>query len=210
MKKDIVVLVFGANGKLGSHFVDQALEAGYTIKAFVRSPEKYKLSEHPGIKVVKGDATNYDDVVQAFEGVNIAVSCLGNPPKKLIMAKAYENIMLAAAAQTNPPRCIMISSIGMGKSSWFVRFLLMRIGGKEGFLNFEQAEKIVLDETDVPSVIVRAAGLTNKRGKGKYRVINKPSVFFPKFISRSDVATFFVDCLENTSYDKQAVMVEGV
>lgn len=209
MKKDIVVLVFGANGKLGSHFVDQALEAGYTIKAFVRSPEKYKLSEHPDIEVVKGDATHYDDVVQAFVGVDIVVSCLGNPPKKLIMAEAYKNIMLAAA-QTNPPRCIMISSIGMGKSSWFVRFLLMRIGGKEGFLNFEQAEKIVLDETDVPFVVVRAAGLTNKRGKGKYSMINKPSVFFPKFISRSDVAKFFVDCLENTSYDRQAVMVEGV
>ena len=39
MKK--TVLVFGANGNVGGHFVNQALDKGYKIKAFVRNPEKY-------------------------------------------------------------------------------------------------------------------------------------------------------------------------
>ena len=42
---DKTVLVFGANGNLGSHFVNQALETGYKINAFVRNPEKYTLSD---------------------------------------------------------------------------------------------------------------------------------------------------------------------
>lgn len=129
------VLVFGANGNLGSHFVNQALEAGCKIKAFLYSAKRYEHANNPNVEVVQGDATNYDDVEKAVSGVDIVVSCLGNPPKKkiYIMDKAYENIMLAASNQPNPPRCLMISSIGIGGSSWLVKFLLQQIGGKEGF-----------------------------------------------------------------------------
>ncbi len=209
MKK--TVLVFGANGNVGSHFVNQALEAGYKIKAFVRSPEKYTFSDNPNVEVVKGDATNFEDVEKAVLGVDIIVSCLGNPLKKkiYIMDKSYETIMLAASKQSKPPRCLMISSIGANGSSWFVRFLLQLFNGKEGFTDYEKAEKRVLDEKNVPIVVIRPAGLTDKQGEGEYQVIDKPTVFFPKFISRSDVAKFFVDCLSDTSFDGNAVMIQG-
>jgi uncharacterized protein YbjT (DUF2867 family) len=202
------VLVFGANGNVGSHFVNQALEAGYKIKAFVRNPQKYALSEHQNVQVVKGDATIYEDVEKAIRGVDVVVSCLGNP-KTLIMEEAYDNIMLAASNQASPPRCLMISSIGTNGSSWFVKFLLQCFNGKEGFAVYERAEKRVLEEKDVPFVVIRPAGLTNKPGRGKYHIIVKPTVFFPKFISRSDVAKLFVDCLSDTSFDGRAVMIEG-
>lgn len=207
---DKTVLVFGANGKVGSHFVSQALVAGYKIRAFVRSPEKYGLSENPKVEVMKGDATNFEDVKKAIPGADIIVSCLGNPSKKIfIMEEAYDNIISAASAEVNPPRCLMISSIGIGGSSWFVKFLLQQVGGKEGFNVFEKAEKRVLEEEKVPFLVVRPAGLTDKKGKGKYRIIGKPTVFFPRFISRSDVAKFFVDCLSDTSFDGKAIMIEG-
>jgi hypothetical protein len=103
----------------------------------------------------------------------------------------------------------MISSIGIGGSSWFVKFLLEQIAGKEGFNDIEKAEKRVLEEKEVSFVAIRPAGLTDKQGKGKYRVIEKPTVFFPKFISRSDVAKFFVACLTDTSFDGKAVMIQG-
>ena len=45
--------------------------------------------------------------------------------------------------------------------------------------------------------------------KSKYHIIKKATVFFPKFISRSDVAKFFVDCLSDTSFDGKAVLIEG-
>jgi hypothetical protein len=104
----------------------------------------------------------------------------------------------------------MISSIGIGGSSWLVKFLLKKIGGKEGFTDFENAEKRVLKKNDVSFVVIRPAGLTDKKGKGKYRLITKSTVFFPKFISRSDVAKFFIDCISDTSYDGKAIMIEGI
>ena len=88
------VLVFGANGKLGTHVVNQALEKGYKVKAFVRTPEKYALTKGQDVEVVKGDATNITDVKRSMEGADLVVSCLGNPPKKgiYIMEKAHSNI----------------------------------------------------------------------------------------------------------------------
>ncbi len=62
------------------------------------------------------------------------------------MEKAHSNIMLAASASHLSPRCLMISSIGIGGSSWLVKFLLKKIGGKEGFTDFENAEKRVLEK----------------------------------------------------------------
>ena len=55
------VLVFGANGKLGTHVVNQALDKGYKIKAFVRNPEKHTLTKGQDVEAVKGDATNIDE-----------------------------------------------------------------------------------------------------------------------------------------------------
>lgn len=210
MKK--TVLVFGANGKLGTHVVNQALDKGYKVKAFVRNPEKYTRTKGQEVEIVKGDATNITDVKHAMEGADVVVSCLGNPPKKgiYIMEKAHSNIMSAASDSSSSPRCLMISSIGIGGSSWLVKFLLQKIGGKEGFTDFENAEKRVLQQNNVSFVVIRPAGLTDKQGKGKYSLITKPTVFFPKFISRSDVATFFIDCISNTSHDGKAIMIEGI
>lgn len=205
------IVVFGANGKLGSLVAKQALELGYCLKAFVRSPEKYDLVQHQGIEVVRGDATVYADVEKAIRGADVVISCLGNPPKSkvLIMATAYENILNAAAEQTDPPRCLMISSIGLGGSSWLVRFLLTMIAGKKAITDFEQADLRVRADSNVPFVLVRASGLTDKVGKGTYRVLEGKSIFWPKFISRSDVAKFFVDCLGDTQYNGKAIMLVG-
>ena len=41
------------------------------------------------VEVVKGDATNFEDVEKAVSGVDIIVSCLGNPlKKKMIMSRS--------------------------------------------------------------------------------------------------------------------------
>lgn len=211
MNKNQTIVVFGANGKMGSLVVKQALEAGYQLRAFIRSPEKYAQAQHAGIEVVRGDATVYEDVEKAIQGVDVVISCLGNPPKSkvLIMARAYDNIMKAAAEQPDSPRCIMISSIGLGGSSWFVRFLLTMIAGKKSITDFENADQRVREDAKVPFALVRASGLTDKAGRGAYQVLEQKSIFWPKFISRSDVAKFFVDCLGDTQYDRKAIMLVG-
>ena len=133
MKNGMTITVFGANGNLGSHFVNQALEAGFKIKAFVRNAASFEHSNNSKVEVIKGNATSLRDVEIAVTNTDVVVSCLGNPKKVQIMYKSHDNILTAASKQTNIPKCILISSIGCGGTSWIVKQMLTLIGGKASF-----------------------------------------------------------------------------
>ncbi len=205
------VAVLGATGKLGNHFVNKALDAGYNLKALVRNRSKFTHSENPSVKVIVGDATKPGDVESTISDTDVVVSCLGGTSKKIqIMEDCYDNIMNSAAQQSQPPRCIMISSIGLGGSSWFVKFLLTLIGGKAGIEDFEKADKRVREDAKVPFVLVRPYALTDKPGIGAYKILPGKDGTFAMSITRSDVAKFLVECVSNKSWDnKPGVLLGG-
>jgi nucleoside-diphosphate-sugar epimerase len=55
------IAVLGATGGTGREVVQQALAAGQSVRALVRTPEKLNL-KHERLSVVRGDAHNADDV----------------------------------------------------------------------------------------------------------------------------------------------------
>ncbi|MDG1100484.1 MAG: SDR family oxidoreductase [Saprospiraceae bacterium] len=167
MKNKMTITVFGANGNLGSHFVNQALEAGFKIKAFVRNSSTYEYSNNSKVEVIEGNATNIEDVEKAVTKTDVIVSCLGNPKKVQIMYKSHDNILTATSKQTNIPKCILISSIGCGGTSWIIKQMLTLIGGKSSFDDYEKADKRISEEKSVPFVLVRPYALTDKEGRGK-------------------------------------------
>ena len=201
--------VFGATGKVGSHFVRQALEAGYTLRVLVRNAAKFGYSDRANVDVIVGDATDLGDVEKTMASADVVVSCLGNPKNVLIMEKAYDNIMTAAAKQAQPPRCIMISSIGLGGSSWLIKLMLTLIAGKASVDDGEQADKRVREDSKAPFVLVRPYALTDKAGIGNYTLIKGKDGTFARPISREDVALFMLRCVEDDQWDKRAVMLGG-
>jgi dihydroflavonol-4-reductase len=68
------VLVTGATGLVGCHAAVQLLEAGYTVRALVRSPEKIDGALSPlgaseeDVEIVVGDVRRRVDVARALEG----------------------------------------------------------------------------------------------------------------------------------------------
>ncbi|MCH9681439.1 MAG: SDR family oxidoreductase [Deltaproteobacteria bacterium] len=197
--------MFGATGQVGSAFVEMALEAGHEVRALVRSRGRFKHAEHPNVFVVEGDATNPEDVREVVGSADTVVSCLGNPPggrrnSILIMEKAADCIMEAAQAQPDPPRCLMISSVGVGGSSWFIKAMLSLIGGSAGFADYERAEARVRKETAVPFAVVRPYALNDKPGTGRFKVLGK-TAHFARPIPRQDVARFFMTALDDTQWD---------
>lgn len=197
----MTITVFGANGNLGSHFVNQALEAGFRIKAFVRNAASYQHSDNSKVEVVEGDAAIIGDVKKAVANTDIVVSCLGNPKKVQIMYKSHDNILTAASGQTNIPKCILISSIGCGGTSWIVKQMLTLIGGKASFADYEKADKRISEEKSVPFVLVRPYALTDMEGKGRYYVTKNQKGTFLKSISRADVANFMLDAVTDSQWD---------
>ena len=204
MKKKTIT-VFGANGNVGGAVVRLAADAGYTLRAFVRTPEKFDNPDPAHIEVVKGDATDAHDVARAIDGADVVTSFLGNPypnPRKIfIMEAAADRIMTAAAAQPEPPRCLMISTVGAGGSSWLIKLMLQMMGGRAHFADYERAEARIRSETNAPFAVIRPYALTDKPAKGSYKVIVGRTAHIAKPIPRPDVAKFFLDCLEDTRWD---------
>ena len=211
MTKNKCIAVFGGTGKVGREFVKMALDSGYSLRVLVRKRSSFELNNDNRVEVIEGDATNAEDVTAVVSGSDVVVSVLGNPSRNVqIMSNAAENIMKAAGEQSSPPRCLMISSVGVGGSSWLIKISLTLIGGRAGFKDYEDAEARVRSESDVPFIVVRPYALTDKPATGQYKVIQGQTAHFAKPIPRTDVAKFFLDCVEDASRDGSCANIGGV
>ena len=76
----MLLTVFGASGQIGRLFVQQALDQGHAVRAYVRDPAKIKFT-HPQLTVLAGDLGDQARIQQAIAGADAAVSLLGPPLK---------------------------------------------------------------------------------------------------------------------------------
>jgi putative NADH-flavin reductase len=72
MKK---IIVYGANGRTGRMVVKYALQAGYSVTAYIREDDYY-LS-HPSLTVVRGNALDKEQAINAMKGHDVVISALG-------------------------------------------------------------------------------------------------------------------------------------
>jgi putative NADH-flavin reductase len=57
--------------------VQQALETGHQVTAFVRKPARLKI-EHSNLRIVQGNVLDYASVETAVEGQSVVLSALGH------------------------------------------------------------------------------------------------------------------------------------
>jgi putative NADH-flavin reductase len=70
------LVVFGANGRVGSLVVGLALQRGHRVIAFVYG--KSKLPRHEALTLIKGDVRNKADVRRALRDADVVLSALGS------------------------------------------------------------------------------------------------------------------------------------
>lgn len=70
------LLVFGATGRTGRHFVTIALEAGHQVKALARNPGK--AQQHTNLEWIQGSVTEQLDLDEYLRGVDAVVCMLGD------------------------------------------------------------------------------------------------------------------------------------
>lgn len=78
------LLVFGATGGTGSRLVQQALQQGHVVTAFVRDPAKIRFS-HERLRVVRGDILDENSIDAAMAGQEGVLSALGTRVSMKIM-----------------------------------------------------------------------------------------------------------------------------
>ena len=70
------LFVIGATGRTGQETVQQALDRGHQVTAFVRSPESIAL-KNERLSVSKGNATDENQLFEAMQNHDAVISTLG-------------------------------------------------------------------------------------------------------------------------------------
>jgi hypothetical protein len=85
----------------------------------------------------------------------------------------------------------MISSVGVGGSSWLIKAMLTFIGVQAVFENYERGELRECNDTVVTFVIIRPYAHTDKPAKGQYKVIHGNKAHLAKPILCQTQLNFF-------------------
>ncbi|WP_291100109.1 MULTISPECIES: NAD(P)-dependent oxidoreductase [unclassified Empedobacter] len=206
------IIVFGATGSVGEKIVNQALEKGYSVTAFVRNPEKLTSKNHPNLNIFQGDVLNLADVKEAVKNQDVVLCALGDGKIGKIRAEGTKQIITALKDSTTN-RFICQSTIGAGNSYTNLNFIWKYV--MFGFLlkkvlpDHNLQEKHIM-ESDLDYTIVRPSALTDGEISTNYQenfdeTIKKLSLK----ISRSDVANFMIQQIDSKKYLKKAVSISN-
>ncbi len=203
--------IFGATGRTGLQLVQQALEAGHDVVAFVRTPAKMPI-QHERLTLVQGDAMNPADVEKAVQGADAVLSVLGqskNSPKDM-QTVATRNI-IAAMQKYGVNRLVSLTGAGVEAPedkpklmNLVISFALKTLSGdvlKDAEQHAELIKKSPLDW-----VIVRGPMLNEGQHTGMYRV-GWVGVNTGTRISRADVADFMLRQLNEDTYLHKMPMI---
>jgi len=203
------ILVIGATGGTGRQLVAQALERGFEVTAFVRSPAKLKLT-HAKLRIVQGDVRDPEAVAGAVRGQEAVLSALGHRrffyPNK-IQSEGTANVLRAMAAH-NVGRFVCETSLGLGNSAFRMglpgTFFMLPVILPFYFWDKARQEQLVA-ASNLEWVIVRPGMLTNGTKRGNYRHgLEVGSYVWPARISRADVAHFMLNQLTEDTYLRMA------
>lgn len=202
--------IFGASSLTGKLLVEKALAGGHEVTAFVREEAKLELA-HPRLRVLCGDALQYEDVEPAVQGSDAVISTLGPKGKPAVMAAESTKNMINAMEKNAVKRLILVSVAGIpvpqdkrGKS--FVDSLL-KFFLKEVFTDREN-QLTVLRASGLDWTAVRVPRLTNEPPIGSVKAFyGRPSPALK--VTRDDLAEFMLEQLASDQWLRQAPIVSN-
>ncbi len=201
------LLVFGATGGTGRALLNQGLEQGHQVTAFVRNPAA--LEARPGLTIVQGDVTDAAAVGRAVAGHEAVLSALGPRGGQYgVLPGGVQNIV-AAMSQAGVRRLIHVSSFGVGDSlaqmGWVARQIVVPLFLRKA-LDEKEIEEGIIRASDLDWIIARPGGLEDGPRTGVYRCITDPreKVGQPR-IARADVADFMLQNLADARFVRRVV-----
>lgn len=199
------IIVFGATGGVGQEVVKQAVEKGFEVTAFVRTPTKLEVS-HENLTVIKGDAFNEAEVAAAIAGHDAVVSCLGSSQgmkKSTELQEMVKNIVVGML-EHEVKRIVYTASAGIHKELTGVSGKLM-MGVLKNALTDHRAAVDTIKAHGLNYTIVRPMGLTNGPFSGKYKEAAEGVPPNSMGIPRADVAHFIVKALTDAQYEHTSI-----
>ena len=206
------IAVFGATGRTGHPLVEQAVERGHEVVAFVRDVTGLPstLRNDDRVSPIEGDAYTGEGVDRAIAGdgdpVDAVVSVLGQtsdgPDDLLIEAGRH---IRSAMNQHGVERLVTLVGAGVreeGESvslgGWVMGAVLKLLAGS--VLEDARTHVESIKRGDTQWTVVRGPRLTEDAHTGEFRHGADLSLGMRDTAARANVAEFVIDCLEDDLY----------
>jgi putative NADH-flavin reductase len=200
------LFILGASGGIGQHLLQIALERGYQVTAYVRSPQKIG-STHERLEVVQGEVFNADQMARSLAGHDAVLSSFGPLTiRSSTLRRAFGRTLAAAMRKSGVRRTQIVSAAFLFRDLNVLGRLLKATLFRQMVPDMAGMEAEVC-QSDLDWTIVRPPRLTDGPARHSYRVAdgNLPKGGF--LISRADVAHFMIGEAENPTHRKQIVGV---
>jgi putative NADH-flavin reductase len=203
------IAVIGASRGIGQATVNEALARGHAVNGLARTPPAV---DRPGLNWIKGNVLDSASLAQALDGATVVVTALaaGGLGLTTLFSDAAKAVS-AAMDKAGAKRLIAITGFGAGDSRGHAGFMMDRIVQPiflgRMYADKDREEAFILT-TRLAWTIVRPGRLTNGPKSGRVKAMTGD--FRPGSISRDDVASFILDCIEKEEYLRQSpVIVAG-
>lgn len=205
------IVAFGASGRMGIKVVEQALEAGHNVTAFLRTPSKIAI-QHPNLTLFQGDVMDAAAVENALAGQEVVFSVLGptRPPVPGMMETAAKNI-ISAMRKHGIRRIISTTGAAVPQpedqpkvADRLINALLNMID--KNFVVDSSANVKLIQASDLDWTIVRFPRVMDGARTGKYRVAYLGNDSGTQ-ISRADGADFVLKELTEKKWLRKAPVV---
>jgi putative NADH-flavin reductase len=195
------LFVVGATGRTGQEIVQQALERGHHVTAFVRSLEAVNL-KHERLSVLKGNATDENQLFGAMQSHDAVLSALG-PRKAFKPSSLLHDSALATtrAMQCSGVKRLLILSAAAhfpGIPNRIVSFIL------RNHMRDSLAMEKVVRESGLDWTIARPPRLTQDNYT-TYRSREEAAPNKGFTLSRKAVAAFMLDAIEQKRHFQKIV-----
>lgn len=207
------ILVLGATGATGLLIVRDALAAGHSVVALVRSKEKAQAAGLTGIDLVEGDARDEASLTRAIAGCDAVISSLGtamSPFREVTMLSTATGALIRVMAAQKVQRLVCITGLGAGDSRghggfFFDRVFLPLLLRKVYDDKNRQEDAIRASALDW--TIVRPTVLNDKPAQGHVRAVTDLTTVHGGSIARADVAEFVVQQLTTDTWLRKTPLI---
>ena len=206
------IAVFGATGRTGQPLVEQAVERGHEVVAFVREATGLSstLRNDDRVSIVEGDAYTGEGVERAIAGVGDPVDAVvsvlaqtSDGPDDLLTEAGRH--MLSAMSQHGVERFVTLVGAGVREEGESVSLggrmigTLLKLLARSVLEDARDQVELVKD-SDTRWTVVRGPRLTEDAHTGEFRHGTDLSLGMRDTAARANVAEFIFDCLEDELY----------